>query len=58
MTRGDGEGAGGLARQWLPSRPHQAGPTPPLHLHPDAREGEWGGGDGATAVRTEREIGR
>lgn len=36
-------------------------PRPPLHLQPDAREGEWergvGGGSGgrATAVMTERE---
>lgn len=33
-----------------------SGPRPPLHPHPDAREGEWGGVLGATAVKWERVI--
>lgn len=62
MRWGGGEGAGSQ-RLSTAVDPFSAssGPRPPLHPlhpHPDAREGDWGGGVRATAVKLERVIER
>ena len=38
--------------------PFLASSGPPLHPHPDAREGEWGWGEWATAVECGRGTAR